>query len=133
MEKLNMQFTEDSIATNTDFNVIEMKLYDVRNAIYNLGFTSIPSYTAKSWSNNDFLLYTYLNNIEQGIYNCGKYYFKPYGWQDTKIWTAGMGFSYRDMNRWVSDINLIIERINTESNTLFHSNTLYPSETLFPH
>ena len=44
-----------------------------------------------------------------------------------------MGFSYRDLNRWINNLNLVIDRINTESNTLFPSDTLYPSETLLPH
>lgn len=133
MLKINKKITEEDIANNEDFNLIEMKIYDVRNAIYDLGFTDIPAYTMKSWSNDDYLLYTYLNNIEEGIKNIGKYYFRPYGWQKTKTWTKGMGFSYRDFNRWINNINLVIDRIDNESNTLLPSDTLYPSNNLLPH
>lgn len=91
------------------------------------------SYTKKTWVATDYLLYTYLNNIEDGLKNIGKVYFRPKGWQETKTWAGGMSFSYRDVNRWINNLNLIIDRLNTESNTLFPSDTLYPSETLLPH
>lgn len=93
----------------------------------------IPTYEVKTWEVKDYLLYTYLNNIETGIKNIGKYYYRPYGWQDTKTWTGGMSFSYRDLNRWINNLNIVIERLNNESNSLFPSDTLYPSETLLPH
>ena len=133
MLKINKTFTEEDIANSSDFDLIEMKIYDVRNAIYDLGFTDIPTYTMKSWNNDDYLLYTYLNNIEEGIKNIGKYYFRPYGWQKTKTWAKGMGFSYRDFNRWINNINLVIDRLDNESNTLLPSDTLYPSDNLLPH
>lgn len=133
MLKINKTYTEDDIATSTDFQLIEMKLYDIRNAIYDLGYSEIPTYTVKSWSNSDYLLYTYLNNIEEGLKNCGEYYYRPYGWQNTKTWLPKESFSYRDLNRWVNNINILIDKLDNESNSLFPSDTLYPSETLFPH
>lgn len=125
-------FTEDDIMTYEDFNTIEQKISTLRATIISYGY-SIDSYTPKTWVKNDFLIYTYLNNIEDGIKALGKGYFRPYGWQNTKTWDKGMNFSYRDVNRWITDLNLIEERANTESNTLFPSDTLYPSETLLPH
>lgn len=93
----------------------------------------IPVYKKKTWIKKDFLLYSYLNNIEEGIENLGKYYFRPYGWQKAKEWSKGMGFSYKDVNRWINDLNLIEERLNNESSSLFPSDTLYPNDTLLPH
>ena len=125
-------FTEDNIMQYSDFNEIEQRIVDIRTRIVNLGY-SVDTYTPKTWDTRDYLLYTYLNNIENGIKALGKGYFKPYGWQDTKAWIGGMSFSYRDVNRWITDLNLLEERLNNESNTLFPSDTLYPSDNLLPH
>ena len=125
-------YTEDSIMTYDDFNAIEQRIVSLRTKIINLGY-SVASYTPKNWVKKDFLLITYLNNIEEGIKALGKGYFRPYGWQKEKTWTGGMGFSYRDVNRWITNLNLIAERLDNESSSLFPSDTLYPSETLLPH
>lgn len=125
-------FNEDSIMTYNDFNTIEQKIVTLRTQIVNLGFT-VESYTAKNWLSKDFLLYTYLENIENGIKNLGKGYFRPFGWQNKKTWTKGMSFSYRDVNRWITNLNLIEERLNNESSQLLPRNTLYPSDDLLPH
>lgn len=125
-------FTEDSIMTYEDFNDIEQKIVELRTRIINYGY-SVDTYTPKTWVKKDFLLYTYLNNIEEGIKALGKGYFRPYGWQRTKEWSKGMGFSYKDVNRWIVDLDLIEERLDRESQTLFPSDTIYPSETLLPH
>ena len=125
-------FNEDSIMSYTDFNNIENKIYELTGRISNLNYT-INNYTKKSWSTNDYLIYTYLNNIETGIKNLGSAYFKPYGWNNKKTWSSGMSFSYKDVNRWWNNLNLIEERLNQESNTLLPSNTLYPNDNLLPH
>ena len=125
-------FNEDSIMTYEDFNNIEQKIFTLNNSLTNIGY-NIESYTPKTWSDNDFLIYTYINNIEDGIKNLGDSYFKPYGWQGKKTWTKGMSFSYRDVNRWISNLNLIEERLNNESSTLLPSDTLYPIDNLLPH
>lgn len=125
-------YNEDSIMTYEDFNNIEQRIVSLRSRIVNLGYNA-DTYTPKMWTNKDFLLYTYLNNIENGIKALGKGYFRPYGWQKPKIWTGGISFSYRDVNRWITNLNLIEERLDNESNTLFPSDTLYPSDNLLPH
>ena len=131
INKLDLEFYETDIATSTIFNTIENKIYEVTGEVSNYN-ANIPLYTKKTWTSTDYLIYTYLNNIETGIKNIGKYYYKPYGWQNTKTWSAKQSFSYKDLNRWINDLNLVIERLNTESSSLFPSDTLYPSETLLP-
>lgn len=125
-------FNEDSIMTYEDFNEIEQKIVTLRTRIISFGY-SVDTYIAKIWEINDFLIYIYLNNIENGIENLGKGYFRPYGWQNKKTWTKGMSFSYRDVNRWITNLNLIEERLNNESSQLLPSDTLYPSDDLLPH
>ena len=125
-------FTQDDIMTYEDFNTIEQRIATTTTNLINLGY-SLTSYTPKTWVKKDFLLNTYLNNIESGIRKIGQAYFKPYGWQKTRQWLGGFSFSYKDVNRWITDLDLIDERIQQESNTLFPSDTLYPSETLLPH
>ena len=125
-------FNEDSIMTYEDFNSIESKINELNSRITTLGYT-VDVYTPKIWVKKDFLIYTYLNNIENGIENLGKGYFRPYGWQGKKTWTKGMSFSYKDVNRWIIDLNLIEERLNNESSQLLPSDTLYPSDDLLPH
>lgn len=132
ISKLNMEFYETDVLASGTINMIENKIYEVTNKIHDYN-ASIPSYTTKVWLKSDYLLYTYLNKIETGIENIGKYYYRPYGWQKTKTWTAKQSFSYKDVNRWVTNLDLIIDRLNTESSSLFPSDTLYPSETLLPH
>lgn len=106
-------YTEDSIMTYVDFDLIEQKISTLNNLISSKGYT-IDSYSPKSWSRGDFLFYTYLNNIETGIENLGTAYTKPTGWQNTKTWIKGMSFSYRDVNRWITDLNLIEQSLNTQ-------------------
>lgn len=125
-------YTEDSIMTYENFNAIEQKILSLRTRMVNLGY-SVDTYTAKTWVKKDFLIYTYLENIESGIKNLGKGYFRPFGWQNTKTWNKGMSFSYKDVNRWWNNLNLIEERLNNDSSTLFPSDTLYPNDNLLPH
>lgn len=131
IDKLNMEFYEEDILETTQINQIENKIAEVTSRLSNT--TSIPSYTPKTWAKSDFLLITYLNNIETGIKNIGKYYYRPYGWQKTKTWQGKESFSYKDLNRWINNLNIVIDRLNNESSSLFPSDMLYPSETLLPH
>lgn len=125
-------FNEDSIMTYEDFNSIESKINELNSRLTTLGYT-VDTYTPKTWVKKDFLIYTYLNNIENGIENLGKGYFRPYGWRKKKTWNKGMSFSYMDVNKWITNLNLIEERLNNESSQLLPSDTLYPSDDLLPH
>ena len=125
-------FNEDSIMTYEDFNEIEQKIVTLRLRIIELGY-SVDTYTSKTWAKNDFLIFKYLNNIENGLEKLGKGYFRPYGWQDKKKWTKAMSFSYKDVNRWWNNLNLIEERLDNESSELLPMDTLYSSDNLLPH
>lgn len=83
--------------------------------------TIIPDYEKHMWSDNETLSMQKIDNIENGIKNIGDYYYKPYGWLNSKEWlgTSDMNLgiikngiaikniSYQDLNRWVNNLNLI--------------------------
>ncbi len=127
-------YYESDIFTYEDANSIEDYIYQTYMLLNKQMGTSY-SYTKQLWYKNSALLVPKLNHIEEGIKLLGQYYYRPEGWQKTKIWdtTKPEKFDYTDVNRWINNLNLITERLYNESNSLFPSDTLYPSETLLPH
>ena len=124
-------FNEDSIMDYTDFNNIENKIKSLRDRLFLMDF-NIPIYSKHTWTNADFLLYTYLNHIENGLANLGTYYYRPFGWQNKKTWTKGMSFSYKDVNRWWNNLNLIQnEIIQHTENLKFNNNVYFDNTTIF--
>lgn len=105
-------YTQDDIMTYEDFNNIESKIVELNNRLTTLGYT-VNTYTPKTWVKKDFLMYTYLNNIEQGIQALANGFYKPYGWRETKTWEPRQSFSYMDVNRWIIDLQLLQEAIET--------------------
>lgn len=72
----------------------------------------IPNYIKHVWNDNEFLSMQKVDNIIQGIKNIGYYYYKPSGWINLTQWLAPMGtnirnISYRDLNIWLNNLNLI--------------------------
>lgn len=127
-------YYESDIFTYEDANSIEDYIYQTY-VLLNKQMGTSYSYTKQLWYKNSALLVPKLNHIEEGIKLLGQYYYRPEGWQKTKIWNATKPekFDYTDVNRWINNLNLITERLYNESNSLFPSDTLYPSETLLPH
>lgn len=127
-------YYESDILTYEDMGEIEEYIYQTY-LLLNKQMGTSYSYTRQTWYKSSALLVPKLNHIEEGINLLGQYYFRPEGWQKTKIWNATKPekFDYTDVNRWINDLNLITERLYNESNSLFPSDTLYPSETLLPH
>ena len=127
-------YYESDIFTYEDANSIEDYIYQTYMLLNKQMGTSY-TYTKQLWYKNSALLVPKLNHIEEGIKLLGQYYYRPEGWQKTKIWdtTKPEKFDYTDVNRWINNLNLITERLYNESNSLFPSDTLYPSETLLPH
>lgn len=109
-------YTEDSIMTYENFNNIESKIVELNNILTTLGYT-VDTYTPKNWVKKDFLIYAYLNNIEEGIQALANGYYKPYGWREIKEWTKGMSFSYNDVNRWLIDLDLMKKEIQKHPET----------------
>ena len=130
---INLVFNEKSSATYEDFETIDYKIIILRNRIYNLGYTEIPTYNTHMLSENSYLFYTLVNDIEEGIKNLGKYYYRPKGFIKRKTWTPNMPFDYKDINRWINNLNLIESALDNESSSLYPRDDLYPSETLLPH
>lgn len=133
MYKLSLYYTQSDIVDYNVFNTIDAKIKQVRDAIYDLGYTNIPSYTLSNFTKESYLLLDYVNKMETGIKNIGKYYFRPKGWKRAKNWKPKMSFDYQDIDRWIDNLNLVVDAINNESASLYPRNDLYPSETLLPH
>lgn len=124
-------YTEDSIMTYKDFNSVESKISELNSTLTTLGYT-VDAYTPKTWVKKDFLIYTYLNNIENGIQALAEGYYKPYGWREKKTWDKGMSFSYMDVNRWIDNLNLIENEINKHTKILkFNDNVYFSDNTIF--
>ena len=132
--KLKDTYYESDILTYEDINGIEDYIYETY-LLLNKQLGTSYNYERQIWYKNSALLVPKLNHIEEGIKLLGNYYYRPQGWQNTKIWNATKPekFDYTDVNRWINDLNIITERLYNESSSLFPSDTLYPSETLLPH
>lgn len=92
--------------------------------IYDNEYT-IPDYVKNIWVDNQFLTMQKMENIERGVDNIGKYYYKPIGWINAREWLTSLGInvkniSYQDLNRWVDDLN-IINFDNLENMTIWNS------------
>lgn len=109
-------FTQDDIMTYEDFNTVEQRILNIRTILEYNGYT-IDMYVPKTWFKKDFLIYTYLNNIEEGIQALANGYYKPYGWREGKEWNKGMSFSYNDVNRWLIDLDLMEKEIQEHPET----------------
>lgn len=90
---------------DTNNNVYQyVKIYDDE--------TIIPNYVKHNWQDDEFLTMQNIDNLENGIKNIGLYYYKPLGWLENRQWLVTLGInnqniSYQDLNRWVTDLNLI--------------------------
>lgn len=102
----------------------------------------IPNYEKHTWVDNEVLSMQKLDNIENGIKNIGYYFYKDSNWINTKEWLKTcnineynankniQNISYRDLNRWLTDLSLIdFEKLNEM--TIWNSDVsqiLYNSE-----
>jgi hypothetical protein len=104
-----------------NFNEIEGRIETLTNYINNNNIATIPSFNKKTWVLNEIPYVEEINRIETGIDNLGKCFFKPDGWIKTRQWNLFYNdsegknvFDYKDINRWISNLNLIDENKNKE-------------------
>lgn len=109
--KLPYDFGEVISIANTSIFYEYIHIYENENII--------PNYQKNIWEDNDVLSMQKLDNIENGIKNIGFYYYKPNNWISTIEWLKTCtindndnnvnmrNISYQDLNRWVTDLNLI--------------------------
>lgn len=72
----------------------------------------IPNYVKHTWVDNELLSMQKMDNIERGVANIGRFYYKPQGWEPTIEWFDNTNknirsISFRDLNRWVNNLSLI--------------------------
>lgn len=114
-------YNETMYLNYTDLNQIENRILTLTNRLkqYN---PSTPTFPSKQWFVNDFPYIQEIDRIEKGIDNLQKYWYKPDGWEECKVWLTGeeteqviKSFSFEDINRWIIDLDLMEEVIGDES------------------
>ena len=106
-------YNETMYLNYNDLNTIENRITTLTNRLkqYN---PSTPTFSAKEWLLNEFPYIQEIDRIERGIDNLQKYWYKPDGWINCKIWLTGSetqqvikSFSFQDINRWINNMDLI--------------------------
>lgn len=117
-------YAQEDYLNYDDLNRIEQRIYELTNEL--LDKTDIPSFTPKTWAVNEFPYIQEVDRIEKAIDNLGYYYYKPKSWETTKIWIPEgntqeikKGFSYKDINRWIINMNLI-EQVKDDNSTIWN-------------
>lgn len=105
------------VETKLPYNVGIVTSIDINNNVYDKikiyeNDDIIPNYVKHTWVENELLSMQKIHNIERGIKNIGRYFYKPTGWIETQEWIHGLGtntkhISYKDLNRWQNNLSLI--------------------------
>ena len=102
-----------------DLNKVENELKQENEKLTKLN-PSTPTFSSKEWKENDFPYIQEIDRIERGVNELAKNYYEPEGWQECKTWLEGnetsqviKSFSYKDINRWINNYNLIKEKLDT--------------------
>lgn len=101
-------YTENDYANYYDFNKIENSIKIVTDKLIAAGI-DIPEYTPRFWVPNEFVYVSLVQIIEDAIANLQHYYYAPDGWIYAKKFSRFETFYYKDINRWVVDLNLLNE------------------------
>ena len=110
---ISKTFNREQYLNYEDLNEIENIIYEVTEEFKEI--TNIPTFNKKTWVLNEFSYIEEIDRIEQGIENLGEYFYKPYGWIETRKWINNERkaiFDYNDINRWINNVNLIYEHKN---------------------
>ena len=110
---ISKTFNREQYLNYEDLNEIENIIYEVTEEFKEI--TSIPTFNKKTWVLNEFPYIEEIDRIERGIENLGEYFYKPYGWIETRKWINSERkaiFDYNDINRWINNVNLIYEHKN---------------------
>lgn len=103
--KLDWKGTDNYNAA--DLNRVENNTLEAVNCLseimYNVPLES--TVTSRDTTSIDFL--SSINRVERNIDAIKNYFLSPPGWQDKKIWSLGMGFSYLDANRLENNLNIL--------------------------
>ena len=117
-------YTQEDYLSYNDLNNIEERINELTEDLQDK--TSIPSFNPKTWVINEFPYIQEIDRIERGVDNLGYYYYKPEEWETTKIWIPEgntqeikKGFSYKDINRWIVNMNLI-DKIKDDNSTIWN-------------
>ena len=113
-------WTQNSYINYLDFDRIEKNTKEVATQLVNIQYY-VPTLTYNTDRDNthiDFL--SSINRIENNIKILKDSFLTPPGYQESKVWTLGMGFSYADANRLENNLNLFYEWIPKVASSLRH-------------
>lgn len=104
-------YNNESYFNYYDLNVIEQRILTFTNKLIQLGI-SIPVFYSHNWLAKEPIGIYELQRIEDGINNLAKYYYKPTGFIEPKLWDTGetlivKAFGVADVNRWVTNLTLM--------------------------
>ena len=113
----NKSYQETDYLNYTDLNDLIDKVRELLYAFedkVDLSDTSKYDITMVEYELNDFPYVEDIDKIERNIMNLGYDYFQPPGYIENKIWkdreeNVYKSFSYQDINRIITDINLLYE------------------------
>jgi hypothetical protein len=90
-----------------DLNRVENNTLEVINFLKSIQFNApdVVSVTDRDIFSIEFL--SSINRVEGNIEAIKQAFMVPPGWQNTKTWTIGKGFDYRDANRLENNLNLL--------------------------
>lgn len=118
-------YNDTNYLNYNDLNSIENRIEELTETLreYN---PSTPTFSKKTWVINEFPYIQEIDRIERGIDNLQKYWYKPEGWIESKIWLTGnetqqvrKSFSYLDINRWINNMD-IIEQVIGDNTTIWN-------------
>ena len=115
-------YNENSYLNYNDLNVIENKIYEMIDILkeYDINI----NFNKKNWVLNEFPYIQEIDRIEKAIDNLGKNYYYPSSFIEPKIWletgTDLKNFSYKDINRWINNLNSI-ENVIEDDSTIWNS------------
>lgn len=118
-----VNWTSNDYCNAEDLNRIESNTVEVVNRIDALGY-AIPQLTTITDRDNthiDFI--SSINRIETNIDTIKDNFFTPSGYQDSKTWSVGIGFTFQDANRLESNLNLLYILAQAVQNNIIYCGT----------
>jgi len=118
-----LDWKETDFYNATDLNRVENNTLEVANYLRSIMYI-VPlesTVTNRDMTNIDFL--SSINRVERNIDIIKNSFLEPHGWQDKKLWTLGMGFTFQDTNRLENNLDLLYNLAHVAKDNLIYCGT----------